>query len=74
MSEAAEEFTEPYLLVEKCGSERGVPIYVITKHIPSVHGHLHRSVSMLKISRSATGGYPKRTVRAALLRFPDNEA
>jgi len=28
--------TEPHLLVEKCGSNRGNPIYVITKHIPSV--------------------------------------
>lgn len=40
MSEAAESSTEPYLLVEKCGSARGVPIYVITKHIPSVTGRL----------------------------------
>lgn len=28
--------SEPYLLVEKCGASRGKPIYVITKHIPSV--------------------------------------
>lgn len=28
--------TEPYLFVEKCGSTRGNPIYVITKYIPSV--------------------------------------
>ncbi|KIM65223.1 hypothetical protein SCLCIDRAFT_534510 [Scleroderma citrinum Foug A] len=26
--------TEPHLLIEKCGSSRGKPIYVITKHIP----------------------------------------
>jgi hypothetical protein len=65
MSEAAESSTEPYLLVEKCGSARGVPIYVITKHIPSVHGYLGRPV-ILRILHSATGGYPSRTVRAAL--------
>lgn len=35
---------EPYLLVEKCGASRGKPIYVITKHIPSVgvFGRSHR--------------------------------
>jgi hypothetical protein len=35
MSESGSE-TEPHLLVEKCGSNRGNPIYVITKYIPSV--------------------------------------
>jgi len=34
--EMSDSDTEPYLLVEKCGSNRGNPIYVITKYIPSV--------------------------------------
>ena len=62
MSETAETSTDPYLLVEKCGSTRGVPIYVITKHVPSVIAIFSAWVSSLKIICSATGGYPHRTV------------
>ena len=62
MSGAVESSTDPYLLVEKCGSARGVPIYVITKHTPSVRYCRRYCVS--DIYRSATGGYPPRTVCA----------
>jgi hypothetical protein len=36
MSHTEPILSEPYLLVEKCGSQRGNPIYVITKYSPSV--------------------------------------
>jgi len=55
MSEAA----EPYLLVEKCGSERGVPIYVITKHTPSAGGYPSRTreIRCMDLGAEAMGTY-----------------
>jgi len=59
MSEAAESSTEPYLLVEKCGSARGVPIYVITKHIPATGRYPYRTreIRCMDLGAEAMGSY-----------------
>jgi len=56
---AAESSTEPYLLVEKCGSARGVPIYVITKHTPVRGGHPNRTreIRCMDLGAEAMGTY-----------------
>lgn len=55
--------SEPYLLVEKCGASRGKPIYVITKHIPSVdafsrsHCLFHSLLSLARPIHILAGRY-----------------
>jgi len=50
--------TEPFLLVEKCGSARGVPIYVITKYIPVKAGYPSRTreIRCMDLADEALGG------------------
>jgi len=54
--------TEPHLLVEKCGSSRRNPIYVITKHIPPSDGYPSRTreIRCMDLGREALGSYKAR--------------
>jgi hypothetical protein len=71
MSEAAGSSTEPYLLVEKCGSERGVPIYVITKHIPYAGGYPSRTreIRCMDLGAEAMGTYKARQGGCTYIQF-----
>jgi len=59
MSQTEATFTEPYLLVEKCGSQRGNPIYVITKYSPPTDGYLARTreIRCMDLGAEAFGTY-----------------
>ncbi|TFY81015.1 hypothetical protein EWM64_g2994 [Hericium alpestre] len=58
MSSNASGSAEPYLLVEKCGSMRGTPIYVITKHIPASVGYsTTREIRCMDLGEEALGSY-----------------
>ncbi|KAF8844994.1 hypothetical protein BDN67DRAFT_962469 [Paxillus ammoniavirescens] len=54
--------SEPYLLVEKCGSSRGKPIYVITKHIPATTTYPSRTreIRCMDLGGEALGSYKAR--------------
>ncbi|KAG1782462.1 hypothetical protein EV702DRAFT_1192139 [Suillus placidus] len=54
--------TEPYLFVEKCGSTRGNPIYVITKYIPAMNGYSSRTreIRCMDLGGEALGSYKAR--------------
>jgi len=71
MSGAAEPSTEPYLLVEKCGSTRGVPIYVITKHTPATGGYSSRTreIRCMDLGGEAMGTYKARQGGCTYIQF-----
>ncbi|KAI6005969.1 hypothetical protein EDD15DRAFT_693462 [Pisolithus albus] len=48
---------EPHLLVEKCGSSRGRPIYVITKHTPDKYHTRTREIRCMDLGLEALGSY-----------------
>jgi len=51
--------TEPYLLIEKCGSLRGEPIYIITKYTPSKGNYAAKAYSIrcMDLGKEALGNY-----------------
>ncbi|KAA1471204.1 hypothetical protein DENSPDRAFT_837142 [Dentipellis sp. KUC8613] len=59
MASNESESTEPFLLVEKCGSNRGRPIYVITKHMPAAGGDPARTreIRCMDLGEEALGSY-----------------
>jgi len=59
MSQNETASSEPYLLVEKCGSQRGNPIYVITKYSPATGGYPSRTreIRCMDLGSEAFGTY-----------------
>ncbi|KAL5529161.1 hypothetical protein ACEPAG_5135 [Sanghuangporus baumii] len=51
--------SDPYLMVEKCGSLRGEPIYIITKHVPARGNYPEKAVSIrcMDLGKEALGNY-----------------
>jgi len=51
--------SEPFLLIEKCGSHRGEPVYIITKHIPAkgINPARAYSIRCMDLGKEALGNY-----------------
>ncbi|KAH9079382.1 hypothetical protein EDB83DRAFT_2342284 [Lactarius deliciosus] len=51
--------TEPYLLIEQCGSKYGRLIYVITEHIPTSGEHPAsvREIRCMDLGKTALGNW-----------------
>jgi len=51
--------TEPYLLIEQCGSKYGRPIYVITEHVPASGGYpaSTREIRCMDLGKTALGNW-----------------
>ncbi|KAH9043266.1 hypothetical protein EDB85DRAFT_1914351 [Lactarius pseudohatsudake] len=51
--------TEPYLLIEQCGSKYGRLIYVITEHIPASGEHPAsvREIRCMDLGKTALGNW-----------------
>ncbi|KAF8275046.1 hypothetical protein EI94DRAFT_20776 [Lactarius quietus] len=51
--------TEPYLLIEQCGSKYGRLIYVITEHIPASEGYpaSTREIRCMDLGKTALGNW-----------------
>ncbi|KAI0273600.1 hypothetical protein BC834DRAFT_966104 [Gloeopeniophorella convolvens] len=51
--------TEPYLLIEQCGSKYGKPLYVITEHTPASGGdHVTtREIRCMDLGKTALGNW-----------------
>jgi len=62
---------EPYLLVEKCGSSRGKPIYVITKHTPATATYPSRTreIRCMDLGEEALGAYKARQGGCTQIQF-----
>jgi len=62
---------EPYLLVEKCGSNRGVPIYVITKYTPGSDNipTRTREIRCMDLGAEAMGTYKAREGGCTYIQF-----
>ncbi|KAI6150796.1 hypothetical protein BKA82DRAFT_4119839 [Pisolithus tinctorius] len=60
---------EPHLLVEKCGSSRGRPIYVITKHTPDRYHSRTREIRCMDLGPEALGSYRARQGGCTQIQF-----
>ncbi|KAL4074464.1 hypothetical protein V8B97DRAFT_1695400 [Scleroderma yunnanense] len=61
--------TEPYLLVEKCGSSRGKPIYVITNASNTYPIGRTREIRCMDVGAEALGSYKTRQGGCTQIQF-----
>ncbi|KZP03046.1 hypothetical protein FIBSPDRAFT_521946 [Athelia psychrophila] len=70
----AETAGDPYLLVEKCGSNRGIPIFVITKYTPSPgRASRTREIRCQDLGEEAMGSYKAQQGGCSYIQFKNEK-